>query len=259
MHYFHSNQFVIGIFPFKFVFETCVLRFFKNLQLYQMKASIILSGCGVYDGSEIHESVLALLALQQHGFNCTCWAPDIAQFHVVNHISGQEMPESRNVLTESARIARGQVSDLARFLSDTADLLLIPGGFGAAKNLSDWAVQGSSGRIQPEVAKAIRGMHAAGKPIVALCMAPVLLAHALGQYAPQLSLGQVGDGSPYDIAAIHAGVEQLGAVAKETPLGDIWVDEKNKLVCGPCYMMHASLVEVHNTIQKAVSMAKSWI
>jgi enhancing lycopene biosynthesis protein 2 len=223
-----------------------------------MKASVILSGCGVYDGCEIQEAVLAFLALQQHGFEYDCWAPNRVQFHVVNHLTGEEMPESRNVLVESARIARGQVNDLAEFLP-VADLLVIPGGFGAAKNLSDWAVHGPSGCIQPEVGHAIRSMHAAGKPIVALCMAPVLLAHALGHYAPELSLGQSGEGSPYDIAGIHAGAELLGAKTSETPLGDIWADEINKLVCGPCYMMHASLLEVHGTIQKAVAKAKSWI
>jgi len=224
-----------------------------------MKASVILSGCGVYDGSEIQESVLALLALQQQGFDCRFWAPDILQFHVVNHLNGQEMPESRRVLVESARIARGQVDDLAQFSPEMADLLLIPGGFGAAKNLSDWAVQGPSGYINPEVSKAIRSMYTAGKPIVALCMAPVLLAHALGQYRPKLSLGQAGGGSPFDITGIHAGVESLGAISSEVPLGGIWVDETNKLVCAPCYMMHASLVEVHDAIQKAVAKARTWI
>lgn len=224
-----------------------------------MKASVLLSGCGVYDGSEIHESVLALLALQQHGFDCSCWAPNLVQFHVVNHLNGQEMPESRQVLLESARIARGQIADLADFSAENADLLLIPGGFGAAKNLSDWAIHGPSGSIQADVAKAIQAMHSAGKPIVALCMAPVLLAHALGAHKPQLSLGQHGEGSPYDIAGIHAGIELLGAKAGQVFSGDIWVDEPNKLVCGPCYMMHANLVEVHNTIQKAVAKAKSWL
>ena len=224
-----------------------------------MKASVLLSGCGVYDGSEIHESVLALLALQQQGFECSCWAPNAVQFHVVNHVNGEEMPESRQVLVESARIARGQIADLADFSAENADLLLIPGGFGAAKNLSDWAVHGPSGSIHADVAKAIQAIHAAGKPIVALCMAPVLLAHALGAHTPQLSLGQHGEGSPYDIAGVHAGVELLGAKAGEVPFGDIWVDEINKLVCGPCYMMHATLVEVHDAIQKAVAKAKAWL
>jgi enhancing lycopene biosynthesis protein 2 len=224
-----------------------------------MKAHVILSGCGVYDGSEIQESVLALLALQQFGFEYQCWAPNMPQHHVINHLTGEEMPEVRNVLTETARIARGQVMDLADFSAENCDLLLLPGGFGAAKNLSDWAFLGAQGTIHPMVAKAIQHVHALGKPIVALCMAPVLLAHALGNLQPNISLGQDGNESPYDIASIHEGAEFLGAKTAEVPAGEIWVDANLKLICGPCYMMNTNISEVYTTIMKSVEQAKSWL
>lgn len=224
-----------------------------------MKAHVILSGCGVFDGSEVQESVLSFLALQQFGFDYVCWAPNMPQHHVINHLTGEEMPEVRNVQVEAARIARGQVNDLADFSVEELDLLLLPGGFGAAKNLSDWAFLGAQGTIHPEVEKAIQQTHAQGKPIVALCMAPVLLAHALGRLQPNLSLGQSGKDSPYDIASIHEGVNGLGAIAAEIPAGEIWVDAHLKLICGPCYMMNTSISEVYTTILKSVEQAKAWL
>jgi enhancing lycopene biosynthesis protein 2 len=143
--------------------------------------AVILSGCGVYDGSEIHEAVLTLLAIDKAGGSYACFAPDIAQHHVINHLSGQEMGETRNVLVESARIARGKVKNLNEFDPAQHDAMIFPGGFGAAKNLCSFAFEGPGCKVDPDVEKAVRAMHAAKKPIGALCIAPALMARILGK------------------------------------------------------------------------------
>ena len=102
---------------------------------------VILSGCGVYDGAEIHESVLTLLALARHGASVTIAAPNKDQMHVINHATGDVMSESRNVMVEAARIARGQITDLSEIQSGDYDAVFIPGGFGAAKNLCTFATE----------------------------------------------------------------------------------------------------------------------
>jgi enhancing lycopene biosynthesis protein 2 len=142
--------------------------------------AVILSGCGVYDGAEIHEAVLSLLAIQRNGAKYKVFAPDIQQHHVINHYTGKEVPESRNVLVESARIARGDIQPLNEFDPDEFDALLLPGGFGAAKNLSTFAFEGEDCTIEDEVADAVKGMAERGKPIGALCISPVILAKVLG-------------------------------------------------------------------------------
>ena len=146
------------------------------------KIGVVLSGCGVYDGAEIHESVLTLLALDRRGASAVLCAPDTPQMHVVNHLSGQvEEGASRNVLVESARIARGAIRDLATVKADELDGLVLPGGFGAAKNLCDFAVKGADCSVHPEVARLVREVHAQGKPVGAVCIAPVLVAKVLGK------------------------------------------------------------------------------
>ncbi|MEO0036633.1 MAG: isoprenoid biosynthesis protein with amidotransferase-like domain, partial [Pseudomonadota bacterium] len=162
--------------------------------------AVILSGCGVFDGSEIHEAVLTLLAIDRLGGRYRCYAPDRPQMHVVNHLSGQVAPgESRNVLVESARIARGQIADLATFDPAETDALILPGGFGAAKNLSSFATEGAACTVDPGVERAVRAMVAAGKPVGALCIAPAVLARILGD-GVELTIGE----DPATAAAIEA-------------------------------------------------------
>jgi Uncharacterized protein involved in an early stage of isoprenoid biosynthesis len=154
------------------------------------KVGVVLSGCGVYDGAEVHESVLTLLALDRAGAEAVCLAPDAAQRHVVNHLTGQPAEgESRNVLVEAARIARGKVKSLAGFDPAPLDALVLPGGFGAAKNLCDFAFRGADCDVNPEVARVVRAVHAAGKPVGAVCIAPVILAKLLGAEKPKLTIG----------------------------------------------------------------------
>ncbi len=212
------------------------------------KIAVVLSGCGVYDGAEIHESVLTLLAISRHGAVATCFAPDIKQHHVINHLTGQEMPENRNVLLESARIARGQVADLANFNATEFDGLIFPGGFGAAKNLSSFAFHGPDAQIEPSVEAAVRSMVAAGKPIAALCIAPALLAKILGSV--ELTIGQD--------TATAAALESLGATHISSRQTEVVVDYKNKIVTSPCYMLDSTVAQIadgaDNTIEALLSL-----
>ncbi len=198
------------------------------------KIAVILSGCGHQDGAEIHEATLTLWAIHRHGADYQCYAPDIAQHHVLNHITGQEMDERRNVLIESARIARGNIIDLARFGADDADGLIIPGGFGAAKNLCTYAFDGPNCTVNPDVEAAVRAMHKAGKPIGALCIAPVILAKVLGEV--ELTIGQ-DEATADNLAA-------MGARPVPTWQGEIAVDRANKIVTTPCYMLDSRVDQI---------------
>ena len=194
----------------------------------------MLSGCGVFDGAEIHEATLSLLAISRQGASYEIFAPDINQHHVINHITGEEMDETRNVLVESARIARGKIKDLKEFNPSSFDGLLLPGGFGAAKNLSTWAFKGANATVLPEVEKAITGMVALRKPVGALCISPVILAKVLGKV--HLTIGD-------DEGTIDA-VESLGSIHVQTTHGEVVVDPDFNLVTTPCYMLDATISQV---------------
>ncbi len=198
------------------------------------KFAVILAGCGVYDGAEIHEAVLTLLAIDQAGASCTCFAPDILQHHVVNHLTGNEMPEKRNVLIESARIARGDIKPLVKFRADDFDALIFPGGFGAAKNLCDWAFKGDACHVNPEVEKAVIAMFEAGKPIGAMCIAPVILARLFK--GTTLTTGQDPASAGF--------IEKTGNKSISTNHGEVIVDEARKLFTTPCYMLDASITQI---------------
>jgi len=218
------------------------------------RIGVLLSGNGVYDGSEIHESVFTLLAIDENRGEAVCMAPNIDQHHVVNHISGDEMPEKRNVMIEAARIARGAISDLAEMSSDNLDALVIPGGFGAAKNLTKWAFSGPDGEINADVKRIINEFVAAKKPIVGLCMGPTVIAKALENAGLKelLTVGTTKETSPYEIAAISAGMEKTGAVAEMKTIHEIAVDANNRIITAPCYMMEGSITDVRNNIKQAI-------
>jgi enhancing lycopene biosynthesis protein 2 len=223
-----------------------------------MKVAVLLHGCGVYDGTEIHEAVFSLLALAEAGMEYHCVAPNVNQHHVVNHLDGSEMAEHRNVLIESARIARGEVSDLAEVNLQDYDALFMPGGFGTAKNLTKWALEGPEGEILPAVKKAILQMVEAGKPIAALCMSPTTVAKALegSPHHALLSVGSTVEASPYDIASISGGMESIGHEAQSKTVEEISIDPKLKIICAPCYMMEANILEVRANIKQAVEALK---
>jgi len=198
------------------------------------KFAIVLSGCGVYDGAEIQESVTAMLAICRKGHNYQAFAPDMPQYHVLNHLTGDEMPEKRNVLIEAARIARGNVKNLVMFDPSQYDALLFVGGFGAAKNLSNFAVKGENYTVLDQAAAAIKSMHEAGKPVGAMCVSPVLLADTIK--GVELTLGASCDASK--------AAEKRGATHRITTHGEVIVDTKNKIATTPCYMLDATIAQV---------------
>ncbi len=206
---------------------------------------IILSGCGVYDGAEIHEAVITLLALDRAGASVRCMAPNVSQLHVVNHLTGEVASgEERSVLVEAARIARGKVEDLAAVAAGTLDALILPGGFGAAKNLCDFAIKGGDCAVHPEVARVVREVHAAKKPIGAICIAPALIAKLLGEERPRLTIGT-------DEGTAKA-IEQMGACHEACGVEGTVVDAERKLVTTPAYMLAGSISEAAAGIEKLV-------
>ncbi len=198
------------------------------------KFAVVLAGCGVFDGAEIHEATLSMYAIKKQGADYKLFAPDVDQHHVVNHITGDEMNEKRNVLIESARIARGNIQPLSEFKAEDFDAILFPGGFGVAKNLCTFAIDGPDCTVNPEVERAMQSMHKAGKPIAALCISPVLLAKIFGDV--ELTIGQDKDTA--------AAVEKLGARHKTTNHGEVIIDAKNNIYTTPCYMLDANIVEI---------------
>lgn len=220
-----------------------------------MKIGVLLAGSGVYDGSEIHEAVFTLLALEEQGVQAHCIAPNEPQHHVINHLTGEEQAETRNVLVEAARIARGAVQDLAEVQADTLDALIIPGGFGAAKNLNQWAIAGPEGAINPAVKQLIVDMVRAGKPLAGLCMGPTVIAKALEgeDIHASLTVGSTEAPSPYDIDGISKGMTALGALVSMATIDEVIVDQTNNIVTAPCYMMEASMLQVRENIAMAVA------
>ena len=204
--------------------------------------AVILSGCGYLDGAEIHEATLTLLAINQHGSEYSCFAPDKDQHHVVDHISGEESTEKRNVLVESARIARGSITDLAQFDASRFDALILPGGFGAAKNLSDLAFKGPECTIDEQLAAAVTSMREAGKPIGALCISPAVIAKLVP--GTNLTIGQ-------DAGTAEA-VVAMGCSHTATMHGEIVIDEANKVVSTPCYMLDSRIDQIYEGANKLV-------
>jgi enhancing lycopene biosynthesis protein 2 len=209
------------------------------------KIGVILSGCGVYDGSEIHEAVLTLLAIDRAGAEAVCCAPNIKQTHVINHLTAQESAgEVRNVLTESARIARGKIRDVSSLTASEVDALIFPGGFGAAKNLCDYAFKGPDCAVNPDVTRLARDVHEAGKPIGAVCIAPVLAARLFGAEHPSITIG--------NDSKTAADIEKCGGKHVECPVREFVVDKQHKLVSTPAYMLAGSIKEIAEGIDQLV-------
>lgn len=210
------------------------------------RIGVILSGSGVFDGSEIHEAVLTLLALDRAGAKVQCLAPNKDQHHVVNHLTKQPTQEKRNVLVESARIARGEVKDIATAKAEELDAVILPGGFGAAKNLSDYAQKGDKCELDPGVKKLLQDMRKAGKPIGGICISPVILAKAFGANgSPKITIGK------HPETANH--IEAMGAEHISCPVDDFIVDPETKIVTTPAYMLAENITEAAIGIEKLVN------
>ncbi|MCY0107796.1 isoprenoid biosynthesis glyoxalase ElbB [Pseudomonas monsensis] len=207
------------------------------------KVAVILSGSGVYDGAEIHESVITLLRLDQRGAQVQCFAPNIAQLHVINHLTGEEMPETRNVLVESARIARGNIKDIREADVDDFDALIVPGGFGAAKNLSNFAVEGAGCSVQPQVLELAEAFAEAGKPVGLMCISPALAAKI---YGPGVTCTIGND------ADTATAMNKMGATHEDCAVTEIIEDKARKLVTTPAYMLAQNISEAAAGINKLV-------
>jgi enhancing lycopene biosynthesis protein 2 len=198
------------------------------------KIAIVLAGCGVYDGAEIHEATMSMLAVVKAGASYQLFAPDIMQHHVINHLTGDEMPEQRNVLVEAARIARGNIKPLSSFRAPEFDALLFPGGFGVAKNLSDFAFKGANCQVKHEVEQAVLAMYQLQKPIGALCIAPAIMVKIL-------------EGATVTIGSEASTIDQIEKAGGDhhiTSQTEVVVDQTYKLVTSPCYMLNANILEI---------------
>lgn len=210
------------------------------------RVGVVLAGCGVYDGAEIHESVVTLLALDRAGAEAVCMAPNVDQLHVVNHLTGEvAVDERRNVLVEAARIARGAIKDVAAVEPSDLDAVIIPGGFGAAKNLCNFALKGAECEVEPHVARLVRTIHRAGKPVGAICIAPTILAKLLGDEAPKLTIGSD--------AQTAAAIEAMGGRHVACDVRETVVDRERRLVTTPAYMLARSVSEAAAGIEKLVA------
>lgn len=199
-----------------------------------MKFAIVLSGCGVFDGAEIHEATMTMLAISSNGGTYDIFAPDVRQHHVINHITGEEMDETRNVLIESARIARGKIAALDSYLPENYDALVFPGGFGVAKNLCTYAFDGTDCRVDRVVERAVIETHRAGKPIGALCISPVLITRILGEVDVTIGSDE----------ATASDIEEMGGIHIAAGNGEVIIDTANKIVTNPCYMIDASIADI---------------
>jgi enhancing lycopene biosynthesis protein 2 len=203
---------------------------------------VILSGSGVFDGTEIHEAVIALLALDKAGANAVCAAPNKKQMHVINHATGDEMDEQRNVLVEAARISRGNITDLADVVVDEYDALFMPGGFGAAKNLCTFATEGANCSIDGGIERVLKEFHAAGKPIGAVCISPAVVVRALGNVT--VTIGS----DPGTADALSA----MGGVHANHAVEECHIDHTNKVITAPAYMVDSGIAQVAAGIEAAV-------
>ncbi len=226
-----------------------------------MKIGVLLSGNGVYDGAEIHEAVFTLLAIDEIGAEAVCISIDKKQHHVINHLTGEEMNEERNMLVESARIARGNIKEISEIDPSDIDALIIPGGFGSAKNFTSWAFNGPDGEILPEVKLLLVNLINIGKPIAALCVSPVVLAKAMedSSIQPKMTIGTNTESSPYDISSFVEGLQKCNVETSLKSVREIEIDEKNKIITAPCYMMDASISEVRKNILTAVEKLRDLI
>ncbi|KUE79769.1 isoprenoid biosynthesis glyoxalase ElbB [Aeromonas schubertii] len=208
------------------------------------KVAVILSGCGVFDGTEIHEAVISLLALARQGADYHCFAPNVPQHHVINHLTGQvSEDERRNVLVEAARIARGQIRDVRDLDVADFDALLLPGGFGAAKNLCDFAFKGAGATMQPDVLRACQSFAEAGKPAAYVCISPAMIPLVYGEG----TLATIGTDE-----ATAAAIEAMGGSHLACPVNEFVVDQERKVISTPAYMLAGNIAEAADGIEKTI-------
>jgi enhancing lycopene biosynthesis protein 2 len=208
------------------------------------KIALVLSGCGVFDGSEIQEAVLTMLHIAKAGSSYECFAPDIPQMHVLDHTTGEEMQETRNVMIEASRISRGNIKPVSQLHAKDFDAVILPGGFGAAKNLSDFAVNGAKCEVEASTLNALKEFATLKKPAGYMCIAPAIVAHVYGN-GSKVTIGNDSETA--------SAIEQMGASHCECAVDDISYDEANNLVTTPAYMLANSISEADAGISKLVN------
>lgn len=214
------------------------------------KFAVILSGCGVYDGTEIHEAVCTLLAIEEAGCSYQCFAPNTWQSRVMDHFTGESTAiagdsDNRNVLAESARIARGNIKDLTEFSASDYDAIIFPGGFGAALNWSNFAVKGPACEVNEEIERAINDSFKQGIVIGSMCIAPAVLAKVLGKHKIKVTIGTD--------KSVAVGIEKMGAVHEAQTATEVCIDEDNKIVTVPAYMLSKTISEINTGTHNLVS------
>ena len=211
------------------------------------KVGVVLSGCGVNDGAEIHESVITMLFLDRAGAEMVLMAPNIDQLHVINHATGKEIEgESRNVLVESARIARGEIKDIVDVTSEDIDALIFPGGFGVAKNLCDYAMAGADCSVNPDVFRLVSEVHSSEKPIGVICISPAMMGKVMEKMGEKVSLTIGNDEQTAN------DLTTMGAKHVTCPVQEIVVDKDKKVVSTPAYMLAGRISEAADGIEKLV-------
>lgn len=215
------------------------------------KIAVILSGCGFKDGAEIHEAVFTLLYLDREGVEYTCLAPNIEQEIVINHLTGENVNEKRNVLVESARIARGNIFDISKVNPEDFDAVILPGGFGAALNLCSFATKGKDMSINKDIETFLKKSHELNKPLGFICIAPVIAAKLLGNNNIKLTIGNDEETAKT--------LENLGIKHENRKVDEITVDEKFKIVSTPAYMLGPGPKDIANGIEKLVKKIISLI
>jgi len=217
------------------------------------KIAVVLSGCGVYDGTEVHEAAAALAAITRNGGETLIYAPNKNQAHVIDHSAGTEMEQARSVMVESARIARGAVLPLSDLSPGSVDAVVIPGGFGAAKNLSDFGFKGADMSVDAEMERVIKDFHIAGKPMALCCIAPIVAARVLGKTGPTLTLGNCGPEDQWPYQGSIEAAKSFGANMELKNIDEICVDSTNKLVSAPAYMFNGKFHEVQDSVTNMVN------
>jgi len=217
------------------------------------KVAVILSGCGYLDGAEVQECVLTLYFLDRAGIEVSCFAPDQPQMHVVNHLTNEPTEEQRNVLVEAARIARGVVRKLGEAQLAEFDALVIPGGYGVAKNLSDFALKGAEASVNEDLVRLVDEAVKAQKPIVAICIAPAVLAAALSRIGSSANLTIGSD------AGTAQAIETLGSKHESCPVQGLAVDQQQRIVSTPGYMLSATPKGVGAGIEAAIDQLIQWL
>jgi len=231
----------------------CVAMTFSTSSLVNTKIGVVLAGCGVYDGTEVHEAAAALAALTRAGVDVECFAPDKDQAHTIDHTKGAEIEQPRNVMLESARISRGAIQPLSSLTPDAVDAVVIPGGFGAAKNLSDFGFKGADMTVDSEMERVISSFHKEGKPLALCCIAPILAAKVLGEQGPTLTMGSQGEEAEWPFQGAIDAAKGFGANMEMKQVDEVCVDIENKIVTTPAFMYNGKFHQIQDGVSNMIN------